>query len=224
MGLLDSKKFAEKIYEKFPVKYRQDDLENNLALRKFILSAGDGGFSYIIDKTNGLLDLIDPEKTPKSVLPVMYEQYGLTVFNGIPEEYLRHFINSLGEAWENKGSLDVIDYVSTSLSGILTNTQIEYQDNGVVSVDVQLEMDYSLTKYFPDAKQFKRILQNFIPFYCDLVYTYKYNFFENCGLKIKDTSNTSFSTFADENALFGVGKLGEEVLGNEDKTVITYDF
>lgn len=178
MSILDSNIFGEKIYERFPTKYKLDDVEQNYSLKRFIFSASEGGFKYIIDETNGLLDLINPSVAPEKVLNILYKGYGLEVFNGIPEEYLRNFLPVLSEACSYRGSLTSIDYISTSVTGIKTHSDIEVnEEDNSVDLTVTLELTSSVVKYFPDYAQFMRILENFIPFYCNLfvVYNYRYD-------------------------------------------------
>lgn len=174
--------FGLKLYSRFPPKYREDDYFQNLSLKRFLEVLADGGFSYIIEDTNGLLDLHDPEFTKSGALLPLYEQYGLKLFNGIPEEYLRYLLPHLGEAWEKKGSTDVIEYVTSSLSGIKTSVEVEYED-GAPIVTVRLEMDTALSDFFPDSNQFQRILTNFLPYYCDLLLIYSYVFYEYGKIK-----------------------------------------
>lgn len=174
-SVLDSDIFGEKIYERFPSKYKQDDAEQNYSLKRFIFSASEGGFKYIIDETNGLLDLLNPSVAPEKVLKLLYKNYGLEVFNGIPEEYLRNFLPYLNEACSYKGSLTSIDYISTSVTGIETHSDIVVNDeDNSVDLTITLELTSSVVKYFPDYAQFMRILEKFIPFYCNLFVVYNY--------------------------------------------------
>ena len=76
-NLLSEEDFGLKIYNRFPPKYREDDLGQKLALKRYLQALADGGFRYIIQDTNGLLDLKDPDKTSMDALYKLYEQYGL---------------------------------------------------------------------------------------------------------------------------------------------------
>lgn len=185
-NILNSEDFGLKIYNRFPPKYREDDVGQNFALRRYLQALADGGFKYSIDEINGITHLIDPDKVDAKVLPVLFKQYGLDIFNGIPEEYLRYLLPKLGEAWAKKGSLSVVEFVTSSLSGIKTTTNVSYDDFDNPLIDVKLEMDYSLGDYFPDVEQFTRLLENFIPFYCDMNLIYSYLFYETQILRAKD--------------------------------------
>lgn len=175
-NLLNSKTFGSKIYNKFPMSYRDDDALVNLSLKRYIEALSEGGFKYAIDEINGITHIIDPSKTQSEVLPVLFEQFGLEVFNGIPENYLRYLLPRLGEAWSKKGSLSVLEFITSSLTGIKNSTKVEYDEDENPKVIVRLEMDYNTSDYFPESSQFSRLLENFVPFYCDLGLVYSYLF------------------------------------------------
>lgn len=194
-NILNSEDFGLKIYNRFPPKYREDDVGQKLALKRYLQALSDGGFRYIIQDTNGLLDIKDPSRTSLDILLNLYKQYGLEVFNGIPENYLRSLLPYLSSAWKYKGSIDIIEFVTTTLSGIKVSSEINYADSRTALfgdavlghalfdnknsyetpiITVRLEMDFSLSDYFPSSEQFRRILENFVPFYCDLALVYSY--------------------------------------------------
>ena len=194
-NILNSEDFGLKIYNRFPPKYREDDMGQKLALKRYLQALSDGGFRYIIQDTNGLLDIKDPSRTSLDILLNLYKQYGLEVFNGIPENYLRSLLPYLSSAWKYKGSIDIIEFVTTTLSGIKVSSEINYADSRTALfgdavlghalfnnknshetpiITVRLEMDFSLSDYFPSSEQFRRILENFVPFYCDLALVYSY--------------------------------------------------
>lgn len=176
-NILDSNTFGEKIYNRFPIKYREDDVEHNYALRRFIFTAAEGGFKYVIDDANGILNLIDPSTAPLEVINLLYEQFGVPMFNGIPEEFLRNFLPNLGRALDYRGTLSVIDYVATSISGVKTTTEVEVDEtDNSVDLTVTLDMGKLGVRYFPDYAQFIDIMENFIPFYCYLYVVSNYNY------------------------------------------------
>lgn len=237
-NILSSEDFGLKLYNKFPPKYREDDVDQKFALKRYLQSASDGGFKPVIEDINGLTELINPSKTRKNVLPILFRYYGLEVFNGIPESYLRYLLPKLGEAWSKKGSLSVVEFISSSLSGIKTSTEVVYDELGNPDIEVRLEMDYSMDgSYFPDIGQFKRLLENFIPFYCDLILLNSYLFSESQSVAGSDSSlahlteNSEDSTYivtrkeGDYNegmATIGEAVLGVAVLGRQVDTMDTY--
>ena len=205
---LNSKDFGLKIYNKFPPKYREDDAMQNYALRRYLQALSDGGFKHTIDEINGLISLIDPTSTNKDVLPILFEQYGLKIFNGIPEQYLRYLLPRLGSVWSQKGSLSVVEFITSSISGIRTFTEVVYDEKDDPTINVKLEMDYSLGDYFPESEQLKRLLENFVPFYSDLVIIYYYVFNENQTLLSKDYEDfINIKDKKEEDGKISVGEL-----------------
>lgn len=185
-NILNSEDFGLKIYNRFPPKYREDDVGQDYALKRYIEASSDGGFKYAIDDINGITYLINPDKVESKILPILFKQYGLELFNGIPEEYLRYLLPKLGEAWSKKGSLGVIEFITSSLSGIKTSTDVSYDDQDNPLVEVTFEMDYNIGDYFPNTRQFEKLLVNFLPFYCDVAILYAYMFYETQILVARD--------------------------------------
>lgn len=200
-NLLKSGNFGDKIYNKFPMKYREDDIDQNFALKRYLQAMGDGGFQFAIEDINGLTTLIDPDTIKAEFLPLLFRHYGLEVFNGIPEEYLRYLLPRLGEIYTMKGSLQAIDYLCTSISGIKTITSVDYDENGNPTVVVKLEMDVAISDFVPDVEQLNRILEKFIPFYCDLLTIYSYLFYETGNLETAEKDFLNIFDVKNEKAL-----------------------
>lgn len=198
--ILNSENFGSKIYNKFPTSYKIDDIGTGYSLKRFIESLSEGGFKYSIDEINGLLNLIDPQKTDEKVLPILFKQYGLEIFNGIPDRYLRYLLPRLGEAWSKKGSLSVVDFITSSLSGIKTHTNVNTDSKGNPMINVTFEMDYNMGDYFPNMEQFNRILNNFIPFYCDIAMFFNYVYDELGSVSAKEEAESviTFNNIIDE--------------------------
>lgn len=250
-NILNSEDFGLKMYNRFPPKYREDDVGQKLALKRYLQALSDGGFRYIIQDTNGLLDIKDPSRTSLDILLNLYKQYGLEVFNGIPENYLRSLLPYLSSAWKYKGSIDIIEFVTTTLSGIKVSSEINYADSRTALfgdavlghalfdnknsyetpiITVRLEMDFSLSDYFPSSEQFRRILENFVPFYCDLALVYSYVYSDENAIifrefnidHITDTKTESrnisrLGIVGSNNSIFNVGAtFGNAKLANTD--------
>ena len=182
---LDVNSFGDRIYNKFPAKYRLDDKEQDFALKRFIQTAGEG-FSVIIEDTNSLLELVDIDKIPTDKLPIIFKQYGLNIFNGIPETYLRNLLPNLSTAWAKKGSKDVLEYIATSLASgakvrVSAETITKKDDEDIttaVCLTIRVYVQTSFSGMYPNAEQYKRILGQFIPFYCDFIVPYVYEYDE----------------------------------------------
>ena len=220
-NILNSKDFGLKIYNRFPPKYREDDVSQNYALKRYLEALADGGFKYAIDEINGILDIKDPDKTKAEVLPILFKQYGLEIFNGIPEEYLRYLLPKLGEAWSMKGSLSVVEFITSSLSGVKTTTDIIYDEDDNPNIDVRFEMDYNIGDYFPDAEQFKKLLVSLLPFYCDTTLIYNYMFYIEALLKIKEEERIKIFEKAREDLcnILGEDTINTSIVNNVSDSV-----
>lgn len=110
--ILSENNFGDKIYGRFPAKYREDDLNQNLALYRYIQSLSDGGFSEVIKDINNLLNFLDYSNAPQSVLPIALKQYGIN-FEGlenVPVKYLKRVYKAIGELVNSRGCLKALEY------------------------------------------------------------------------------------------------------------------
>ena len=230
-NIFNSDDFGLKIYNRFPPKYREDDVGQNFALKRFLESMSEGGFKHSIDEINGITNLIDPDNADSEVLPILFKQYGFELFNGLPIEYLRYLLPRLGETWSKKGTLSVVELITSSISGIKSRSSVEYDKDNNPIIDVRFEMDYDTGLYFPETGQFSRLLERFIPFYCDINVLCSYMFYDNSVLVGKDNSSMNIQRkegqegaslnlvlpLAEEdiskNSLLGEALLGSAVFG-----------
>lgn len=221
--VLNSEDFGLNIYNRFPECYIQDDAKNNFALKRYIQALTEGGFKYTIDEYNGLLDMVDPKKTPKSILPYLYKQYGFDLFYGIPDTFLRYFLPRLGEAYALKGTLEVIPFIVSSLSGIQTRVEVTLNPDDTpslaVDLDVYLSMDYNEAGYFPNPDQLRRIVDSFIPFYVDSTIIYAYVSNEEVGLHVIDYWFDKIFSTSTESFMLTSGIQFLPLLNEEDITL-----
>lgn len=194
-NLLNSEDFGLKLYNRFPPTYLEEDAKVKFALKRYLQSLSDGGFKFIIDDSNGLIDLIDFQQTRPEVLPLLLEQFGLEVFHGIPEEFLRIIIPQMGKIWETKGTMKSIEFFTTLLSGIQTSIEFEYDEKDDLSLNIVLEMDYSVGDYVPDVERFNRLIDNVVPFYVDHDVIFRYYF--ECFATVKMQENLAYDIIHD---------------------------
>lgn len=219
-NLLDSKNFGTKIYSRFPTKYKEDDVSQNYALKRYIEALSDGGYSLAIEDINGITSLIDPDKVDANILPVLFEQYGLIVFNGIPESYLRYLLPKLSEAYEQKGSLTVIEFITSALTGV--KVYLEVQD---LELTITLEMDSSVgQEYFPDSEKFGRIIDKFLPFYFGRNLIYAYVFYENQTLKPREEYDMEVTDFKEEYSCIPSYRMGIPTMLNNTGILLNSTF
>ena len=87
----------------------------------------------------------------------------------------------MGEAWSKKGSISVLEFITSSLTGLRNSTLVVYDEDNNPTVTIKLDMDDALADYyFPEADtgKFNRLLNNFVPYYCDLILIYSSLFLE----------------------------------------------
>lgn len=185
---LNGSTFGEKMYNTLPQKYRNDDSMVEYALKRYLQALSDGGFSKVIEESNGILDLNDPSKTPSEVLSILFEQYGLKIFNGVPELYLRKLLPILGDLYARKGATTVIEYLTSIISDVKADVSVSPNFSEDYHIDLRFEMDYDRQgeRDIPDKDQLYRILKDFLPFFIETTVIFVYLFYETAKLQAKD--------------------------------------
>lgn len=188
---LNGTKFGERLYDTLPHLYHSEDEMVDFALKRYLQALADGGYSYVIDELNGILDLNDPTKTPAEVLPVLFEQYGLPIFNGIPEAYLRKLLPILRDLYARKGATTVIEYLTSIISDVKSEVIISPDFKENYHIDIRLEMDYDQqgARDLPDREQLLRIIKEFLPFFIEVTFIFSYLFYELAKIQAKEFSH-----------------------------------
>lgn len=188
---LNGTKFGERLYDTLPHLYHSEDEMVDFALKRYLQALADGGYAYVIDELNGILDLNDPTKTPAEVLPVLFEQYGLPIFNGIPEAYLRKLLPILRDLYARKGATTVIEYLTSIISDVKSEVIISPDFKENYHIDLRLEMDYDQqgARDLPDIEQLLRIIKEFLPFFIEVTFTFSYLFYELAKIQAKEFSH-----------------------------------
>lgn len=188
---LNGTKFGERLYDTLPRLYHSEDEMVDFALKRYLQVLADGGYAYVIDELNGILDLNDPTKTPAEVLPVLFEQYGLPIFNGIPEAYLRKLLPILRDLYARKGATTVIEYLTSIISDVKSEVIISPDFKENYHIDIRLEMDYDQqgARDLPDREQLLRIIKEFLPFFIEVTFIFSYPFYELAKIQAKEFSH-----------------------------------
>lgn len=188
---LNGTKFGERLYDTLPHLYHSEDEMVDFALKRYLQALADGGYAYVIDELNGILDLNDPTKTPAEVLPVLFEQYGLPIFNGIPEAYLRKLLPILRDLYARKGATTVIEYLTSIISDVKSEVIISPDFKENYHIDIRLEMDYDQqgVRDLPDREQLLRIIKEFLPFFIEVTFIFSYLFYELAKIQAKEFSH-----------------------------------
>lgn len=179
--ILNSKDFGLKVYNRFPRCYQEEDIYQNYTLKRYLGALSDGGYKPVIEDINRLNNLINSDKIDLKYLDILYAQYGfnMSLIRDMPESFLRKFLLQLGIAYQKKGSIDIIEFVSSTISGIKTKVEMGSEDH----VNIKLEMDYTIGDSFPEATQLLKLIREFTPFYLTLALLYQYVYTEVADLK-----------------------------------------
>lgn len=169
-NILNPDTFGDKLYNRLPALYRTEDLNNNLALKRYLESLSEGGFSKLIDEMNGLLNIVDPEKTPHKILKYLFGQYGITMFQDVDEKLLRKLLQIISNVLSRKGSKSTIYYIASILTGCecVINYTIE---DGIYLLKISFEVEDESQLLSESDKNFLEfILKDYIPFYWDIIF------------------------------------------------------
>lgn len=186
--ILDNENFGLKLYNTLPRSYREDDTFTKFALKRYLQALADGGFSNVIKEINGLLDIVNPDKIRTEDLPELFKSYGMEIFNGIPETYLRKLLPVVSELYSMKGTFTAVEFLTSIISGVKSTVEVDTDFDINHGVNVRLEMDYEAEgiKGLPDKNQLLRIIEEYVPFFCNVVVIYTYLFMESSSLFLND--------------------------------------
>lgn len=200
--LLDSSKFGTRLYDTLPHIYHTEDSMVDYALKRYLQALSDGGYSYVIKELNGILDLNDPSKTPADILSIIFEQYGLKIFNGIPETYLRKLLPILRDLYARKGATTVIEYLTAIISDVKAEVTVSPDFKNDFHIDLILEMDYDQqgARDIPDREQLLRIIKEFLPFFIEVTIIFVYLFYEFAKINAKEYHHNYVTEVRSEHA------------------------
>lgn len=214
--LLDVENFGDKLYGTLPQMYRTDDADVEYALKRYLQSLADGGYTTVLEGINGLLDLKDPDKVPSNLLPILFKSYGMEIFNGIPEVYLRKLLPLISELYKLKGSITDVEYLTSIVSGVKVDVVLDDDYSNNHKMEIKLEMDYEAedkNEGLPDRDQLRRIVKEFVPFFCNVTIVYAYVFYEIATLHGEEEAVTRFNIKIDDTDKLKVSeKLSERLI------------
>lgn len=207
--LLNAEEFGTRLYNTLPPIYRSDDSSVNYALKRYLEALSSGGFAKVIEEINGLLTLVDVDKIKKELLPILFKNYGMDIFYGIPENYLRNLLPVIGYLYQRKGTKDVLKYLTSTVSGVKTTIT----DHGNHNIDLKLEMDWSPDNLgVPDKDQLLRIVNEFVPFFINVTIFYVYFFAEKAYLDQREQDLMVVNKYDSEETDISVGDFIDKVI------------
>ena len=209
--LLNAENFGEKIYNRFPVKYRDDDLKNEIALYRYITAIGDSAFKDTIQNINGLLNLLDTSLLPDTFLPVILRHYGLNVdgIEDVPSKYLRHLLNGLPTAVRYRGNVGAIKYL---LMCMLTDTEIAEEDITVtaptdvtggylIEFNTHTEEETAEMQDFIFTRGVSNIINSFVPFFNYISFEVSNSYVSNVELSVTEEYSITNAVIEDSTSV-----------------------
>ena len=200
---LTTSQFKDYVYDHLPSYYREQDALIGKPLWKFLSVFDDGAFNFVIEDANGILDIVDPEKTPSVVLPYLFKSYGLEIFNGIPETYSRAMLAIIGTLWKYKGTTTVIRYLTSLVAGVKTTIE-EDESTLTVTLDMDFEVTNEGDSRLPSRENLVRIIDEFLPFYAIAVIVYLYHFSDDIKANMTDKLKDKVKIEGNEVILLGM--------------------
>lgn len=187
-GRIDSSTLGDRLFQSLPRVYQREDRFQKHQLERYLKVLAEGGFSIVADETSGLLDLNDPEKTPYNVLMVLFEQYGLSMFHGVPEAYLRKLLPIIGDLYSRKGSISAIEFITGIITDVKTEIILDEDFYNNYHIDLTLDMTYDKKdkRDFPTEEQLMRIINEFIPFFFNVTAVILADYNDGINLRIEE--------------------------------------
>ena len=188
--------FTDSAYNKLPVIYRKMDEQIGKPLYRYLQSLIEGGYSDVIQGTDNLLDLVDPQACPDEFLPYYFKSMGIEWYpDMITEErgtyYLRTFLNNIGEIYKRRGTESVIKYIAKTLTEMdveLTYTRDFNEDLTTKArtmwVNILAETEEQIAKVEVSSKVIKRFIDTQVPYYLTTVVTYVIKTDISIGLRL----------------------------------------
>ena len=197
MGKIDSSTLGERLFYSLPRVYQSADRGQKHQLERYLKVLADAGLAVASDETTGLLDLNDPEKTPYNALMVLFEQYGLSMFYGVPEAYLRKLLPIIGDLYSRKGSISAIEYITGVISDVKVDIELDEDFYNNFKIDLILDMTYDKKdkRDFPTEEQLVRIINEFVPFFFDVTVVILADYSESLSIGVADVYNVEINNY-----------------------------
>ena len=81
--------------------------------------------------------------------------------------------------------MSAIEYLCSVVSGVLCTIEVSnFSDNN--QVNILIDMDSTVQKNFPNVEQLRRIVDEFVPFYCNVSLVFSYSFKDTFGIIIRE--------------------------------------
>ena len=160
-----------KVYSEYDKQYTKHQ-----DLYKYLQASLYSGSEYLLDKSRGIKDLVDPLKCPEELLPLLYKCWGLEYFHDVGVYYNRVFLANIGEFVKRRGTIGGVQFIIRVLTGM--DSDIEYirktkEKDGVngryLNITLKAETLQQANSSVTNAYVVSKFIKAHIPFYFDEV-------------------------------------------------------
>jgi phage tail-like protein len=108
------------LYSRLPQIYRVKDDENGKPLYRLLRILCEGGFSPVQDDIEKFPDLINPDKCPDELLPLIAAILGFDFPYDMPVDVQRKYLKVAPRVYAKKGTQDAIQFMIQEMMGFPT--------------------------------------------------------------------------------------------------------
>lgn len=106
--------FSDHLYERLPEVYRREDAKKdiNFTLKRYLEALDEGGVKLVFNELLSLYDILEVDKCPPEVLPLLSRMLGYNYIEEVDVETQRKIIANLIELYKRKGTKSVINFIT----------------------------------------------------------------------------------------------------------------
>ena len=122
--------FADHLYERLPEVYRREDARKdiNFTLKRYLEALDEGGVQLVFSELLSLYDILEVDKCPPEVLPLLSKMLGYNYIEEVDVETQRKIIANLIELYKRKGTKSVINFITREFTQFDTKVlELQYR-------------------------------------------------------------------------------------------------
>lgn len=128
--MLNDRDFGQYLYDRLPELYHRRDSEEgvNFALLRFLQTLNEGGITTLFNEMLELYDILQVDKMPSDIVPLMGQLLGYEYQEGLEEDIQRKIIQNLIELYKRKGTKSVLNFITREFTKFDSKvTETEYR-------------------------------------------------------------------------------------------------
>lgn len=122
--------FADHLYERLPEVYRREDAKKGIdfTLKRYLEALDEGGVQLVFSELLSLYDILEVDKCPPEVLPLLSKMLGYNYIEEVDVETQRKIIANLIELYKRKGTKSVINFITREFTQFDTQViELQYR-------------------------------------------------------------------------------------------------